>query len=164
LNNDAPLLPLPRKAPGVGFYPTDLTQKEFVDYVQHHKESKSDLESPYTVIRRTNSQLTAILFHKAYEDLVTKLSELLTKAASLEVHSSFREFLIQRALDIRADDYYASDVLWVNLTDNPIDLVVGPYEVYQDELMGLKAAYEAFLLKRDFEDSAKVQHYQHELP
>src|SRR5204863_5521150 len=60
--------------------------------------------------------------------------------------------------------YYASDVLWVNLTDNPIDLVVGPYEVYQDELMGLKAAYEAFLLKRDFEDSAKVQHYQHELP
>src|ERR1700731_52123 len=164
LNNDAPLLPVKKKPPGVSFYPTDLTRNDFIHYIQRHKESKSALESPYTVIRRTNAHLAAIPFHRAYEDLISNLSDLLTKAAALEAHSLFRKYLIQRARDLRADDFYARETVWVNLTDNPMDLVVGPYEVYQDELMGLKASYEAILLKRNFEDTEKVQHFQHELP
>jgi hypothetical protein len=164
LNDDAPLLPVPRKFPGVGFYPADLTQAEFVDYLRREKASKDNLESPYTVIRRTNAHLIGIPFHEAYKDFVTRLSHLLTKAAALEPHAAFREFLAQRAKDLLTDDFHASDILWVNLTDNPIDLVVGPYEVYQDGLLGVKASYEALLLKRNSEDSAKVQHFQQELP
>jgi hypothetical protein len=165
LNDDAPLLRgVPRKPPGLGFYPNDLTQEDFVNYIRSHGESKTEFESPYTVIRSTHAHLTAIPFHKAYEDLVGNLAILLTEAAALEVHPSFREFLIQKARDLRTDDFYVSDTLWVNLNDNPVELVVGPYEVYQDELMGLKAAYEGMLLRRNFEDTAKVRHFQDELP
>jgi hypothetical protein len=164
LNNDESLLSAPKKPPGAGFYPADLTREAFIHYLQQHHESKAELESPYTIVRRANTHLTAIPFHQAYKDLVDDLSSLLSKAAALEVDPSFGKFLAQRARDLRSDDFYASDGLWVNLTDNPIDLVIGPYEVYEDKLMGLKAAYEAFLLKRNFEESAKVQHFQHDLP
>jgi hypothetical protein len=163
LNGDAPLLPVPKKAPGAGFYPRDLTPAEFLGYIQSHKDASAALQSPYTIVRRTNGYLRAIPFHEAYGELVNKLASLLDQAAVLENHLGFRQFLTQRARDIRADDFYSSDALWVNLTDNPIDLVIGPYEVYQDELLGLKAAYEALVLKRNFEETAKVQHYQHEL-
>ena len=163
LNGDAPLLPVPIKSPGGGFYPSDLTPTEFLDYVQSHKDAKAALQSPYTIVRRTNGDLRAIPFHEAYADLVDNLAILLNKAAALENHRAFRQFLIQRERDVRTDDFYASDALWVNLIDNPVDLVIGPYEVYQDDLIGLKAAYEALLLKRDFQETAKVQHFQHEL-
>jgi peptidase M49-like protein len=165
LNNDAPLLDgVPRKPPGAGFYPNDLTRKQFIDYVRTHRGSKAAFESPYTVIRRTDDCLTAIPFHEAYKDLIGNLRSLLSQAAALETDSSFREFLIKKAQDLGRDDFHASDSLWVNLIDNPVDLVIGPYEVYQDELMGLKAAYEGILVKRNFEESAKVRHFQDELP
>lgn len=92
------------------------------------------------------------------------LSSLLTQASRREGHPGFREFLAQRAQDLLRDDYYASDSQWVRLLDNPVDLVLGPFEVYEDRLMGLKAAYEAMLLARDFADSVKVHHFQEELP
>jgi hypothetical protein len=164
LTNNAPLLPAPTRSPGAGFYPPDLSRRDFVDYIQSHPKSRNDLESPYTVIRRMNGRLTAIPFHKAYGDLVDNLSNFLIKAAALEVHPAFKAFLIQRSQDLRTDEFSASDALWVNLTDNPIDLVVGPHDVYQDELMGLKAAYEGILVKRNLEETAKVQNFQHELP
>src|ERR1041384_3201251 len=165
LNNDAPLLEgVPRKAPGAGFYPHDLARNEFINYIRTHRGSKAAFESPYTVIRRTDGGLTAIPFHEAYKDLIGNLRSLLSQAAALETHSSFREFLIKKAQDLGRDHFHASDTLWVNLIDNPIDLVIGPYEVYQDELMGLKAAYEGILLKRNFEESARVRHFQDELP
>jgi len=164
LANNAPFLPVPPRSPGGGFYPADLTRQEFLNYVERHKRSRDNLESTYTIIRRRNGRLVAIPFHKAYEDLLRKLTNSLIKVAKLEVHSAFRKFLIQRARDLRIDDFSASDALWVNLMDNPIDLAVGPHEVYEDELMGLKAAYEGILLKRDFEATRKLGRFQRELP
>ena len=92
------------------------------------------------------------------------MSQLLLKASGHEGHTAFREFLVQRAQDLLKDDYYVSDSLWVGLNDNPIDLVIGPFEVYEDQLMGLKASYEAILLARDSAESSKVHHFRQELP
>jgi hypothetical protein len=165
LDNDSPFLPVDPKPPGAGFYPPDLSREEFTAYLESHPDCKSSFMSPYTLIRRTDGpHLTTVPYHHAYRELAGSLSRLLAEASREESHSGFREFLAQRAQDLLTDDYYVSDSLWVRLVDNPLDLVIGPCEVYEDRLMGLKAAYEAMLLGRDFEESSKVQHFQRELP
>ncbi|HEV2177666.1 MAG TPA: hypothetical protein VGW33_10770 [Terriglobia bacterium] len=165
LDNDSSFLPVDPKLPGAGFYPRDLTREEFTTYIQNHADCKPSFESPYTEIRRgDHSHLVAVPYHEAYSPQVAFLSELLARAGRTESHPGFRQFLAQRAKDLLTDDYYSSDSLWVRLVDNPLDLVIGPCEVYEDQLMGLKAAYEAMLLARDFAESAKVHHFQRELP
>lgn len=163
LHDDAPFLPIAPRSPGVGFYPRDLTREAFVNYLKTHHQSVPQLESPYTIIERTNSHLTAIPYHKAYRDLVEYLSHLLKKASRNERDPHFRRFLACRAQDLLTDDYYMSDSLWARLLDNPLDLVIGPYEVYEDKLAGLKASYRAMVLERDFEESEKVRYLQHDL-
>lgn len=163
LNNDAPFLLVEPKPSGAGFYPRDLSREEFIDHIGKYRDSEPDLESPYTVIRRANSHLAAIPYHEAYRNLVERLSNLLYEASATERHPLFREFLAQRAQDLLTDEYYASDSLWVRLVDNPIDLVIGPYEVYEDRLMGLKASYRTIVLERDFEESDKIRRLQREL-
>ncbi|HUI44149.1 MAG TPA: hypothetical protein VL523_19460 [Terriglobia bacterium] len=164
LQNDSPFLPVGPKLPGAGFYPPDLSREDFTAYLQNHPDCKPSFQSPYTVIQCSGSHLSAVPYYEAYSEQVTSISRLMAKASRHERHSGFREFLAQRAQDLLRDDYYASDSLWVRLTDNPLDLVIGPIEVYEDQLMGLKASYEALLLARDFAESSKVQHFQHELP
>jgi len=164
LNDDAPFLPVEPKPAGAGFYPHDLTEKEFTNYLQSHPESRSSFESPYTVIRREGSQLRAVPYSEIYRPQLNTLSELLTTASRREKHAAFRDYLAQRSADVLTDDYYASESRWVRLTDNPWDLVIGPYEVYEDQLMGLKAAYEAMVLCRDLAESSKLKHFQEELP
>lgn len=165
LDNDSPFLPVQAKPLGAGFYPPDLTQEEFNRYLENHPECRASFETPYTVIRRANgSQLTAVPYHEVFRDQVERLSALLSTAAQSEPHPQFREFLRQRANDLLTDDYSAGDTLWVRLSNNPTDLVIGPQEVYEDQLLGLKAAYEAMLLARDFAESGKIEHFQRELP
>jgi len=162
-NNNQPFLPVAPEFVGGGFYPDDLTRQEFLDHIRQNRDLELSFESPYTLISRSNSHLTAIPYHVAYREPLQRLAELLKKASNLESHRGFRDFLAQRAVDLLADDYYASETLWVNLVDNPLDLVIGPYEVYEDGLMGLKASYEAIMFERDFDESARIMHAQREL-
>jgi hypothetical protein len=165
LNNDSPFLPVNPKPPGAGFYPVDVTREEFSAYLQNHPECRPSFESPYTVIRCGDGlRWEAVAYHNAYREQVTTLSGLLATAARHEQHAGFREFLMQRAQDLLTDDFYFSDSMWVRLVDNPLDLVIGPLEVYEDQLMGLKASYEAMLLARDLAESSKIQHFQDALP
>ncbi len=163
LDADVPLFPVRPKFAGLGFYPRGLTREKLGTYLQSHPERKAFFESPYTIIRRANSHLSAIPYHEAYDDKVSQLSHILDSASKTEPHSEFRQYLSQRANDLLTDEYYESDRLWVGLDDNPLDLVVGPYEVYQDQLMGLKAAYEAAVLWRDFEASNAILHFKGEI-
>jgi len=163
LDGDAPLLPVGPKFAGLGFYPRGLTREKLGTYLRSHPECKAFFESPYTVIRRANSHLSAIPYHEAYDDKVRQLSHILESASKTEPHPQFRQYLSQRANDLLIDEYYESDRLWVGLDDNPLDLVVGPYEVYQDQLMGLKAAYEAAVLWRDSEASNAILHFKSEI-
>jgi hypothetical protein len=165
LNNDSPFLSVEPKPPGAGFYPQDATRSEFTNYLQNYPDRRPSLESPYTVVRRREGgQLAAVPYHESYREQVTYLSQLLVSASRHERHTAFRDFLAQRAHDLLRDDYYLSDSLWVRLKDNPLDLVIGPLEVYEDKLIGLKASYEAILLARDFAESSKVDHFRQELP
>ena len=164
LDGDLPLLPVPPRFAGLGFYPKDLTREKISQYLSIHPEVKSRFESPYTVIRRTNSHLKAVAYHEAYKDHVTQLSNALASASEVERNAAFRHYLSQRSKDLLTDEYYESDLLWVQLEDNPLDIVIGPYEVYEDQLMGLKTAYEAAVLCRDFEESQSILHFRREIP
>lgn len=148
---------------GKGFYPRDLSREEFEAQIYTDGKNRSAFESPYTVIRRENSHVVAVPYHVAFRELVLKLSDLLSGAAEVEPHPKFRAFLEQRAKDLLTDDYYRSETLWVGLEHNPLDFVIGPYEVYEDELLGLKASYEAVLFEPDREATDRFQQAQHEL-
>lgn len=161
--NNEPFLEVEPEFEGKRFYPRDLNREEFAARIQNDPKVRSAFESPYTVIRRENSHLIALPYHEAYPQLVQQLSALLSKASKMESHAGFREFLARRAKDLLADDYYVSETLWVGLDDNPLDFVVGPYEVYQDDLLGLKASYEAILCEPDREATERFQQTQHEL-
>ena len=145
------------------FYPSDLTREEFAASIHADPSRRSSFESAYTVIRREDSQLIATPYHVAFRERVARLSELLARAAAGESHAHFREFLEQRAKDLLTDDYYASDALWVGLDAAPLDFVVGPYEVYEDHLLGLKASYEAVLFAPEREATDRFQQTQHDL-
>jgi hypothetical protein len=162
-NHNEPFLDVEPEFPGRHFYPRDLTRDEFEQRVQTDQKLRSSLESPYTVIRRENSHLIAVPYHVAYKPLVEQLSSLLANAATVETNPKLREFLAQRVKDLLTDDYYASETLWVNLTHTPLDFVVGPYEVYEDDLLGLKASYEAVVFEPDHEATGRFQQTQHEL-
>ncbi len=163
-NNNKPFLITEPEPAGKGFYPFDLTQQEFVDYISRHPEDKSAFESPYTVIRRVDSRLASVSYHVEYKDLVLRISELLSQASLSQQHHGFQSFLATRAKDLLVDDFFNSETQWVQLEDNPLDLVIGPYEVYEDSLMGLKAAYEAMLFERDAAETTKVLDLQRGLP
>ena len=146
-----------------GFYPRDFSREEFERQIHADPSHRSALESPYTVIRREDNRLIPVPYNVAFRDLVTKVSELLSEAAAVAPQPHWRGFLTQRAKDLLTDDYYASETLWVNLDHLPLDLVIGPYEVYEDELLGLKASYEAVLFEPDREATDRFQQTQHQL-
>ncbi len=116
------------------------------------------------MIRASDSTLfRAVPYHEYYQPQTAALSRALSAAARIEEHDQFRRYLERRAEDVLTDDYYESERLWVRLRDNPIDLVIGPYEVYEDRLLGIKAAYESMLLARDFTASDKIRNVKRDL-
>ena len=119
----------------------------------------------FTVIRRTDTGLVSIPYHQYYADSVTKASQLLTEAAEISDDTTLQNFLTLRAQALLTDDYFASDMAWMDLAGN-LEVVIGPYEVYEDNLFGYKAAYEAFICVVDHEESEKlavIAHYLDEL-
>lgn len=163
LNGFSPFLPVPPKPLGASYYPRELTREEFLAFLAPHPELRTSFDSPYTVIRNEDSKLSAIPYHECYGRQVACLREALLGAAELEDNVQFRTYLKQRADDVLTDNYYASEALWVRLCGAPLDLVIGPYEVYEDRLLGIKSAYEAMLLARDFEYSDKIRNLKHNL-
>jgi Peptidase family M49 len=164
LNGWSRFIPGPAKPLGAGFYPPDFTREKFVDFLVAHPDKKRAFNSPYTVIQAVDSnQFRAVPYHEYYQTQVAALSRALSAAARIQEHNEFRQYLERRAEDVLTDDFHASESLWVRLRDNPIDLVIGPYEVYEDRLLGIKAAYEAMLLARDFSASDKVRNVKREL-
>ena len=147
------------KSLGAQFYPADMTKEEFEAF-----ESK-DKSTLYTVIRRDeNGNLISIPYHKEYAEGVQKIADLLKKAAELAEDPGFKSYLNLRANAILSDDYLASDMAWMDMKDNSIDLVVGPIENYEDALFGFKTAFECFILLKDKEWSQKLDRFASLLP
>jgi hypothetical protein len=148
---------------GAGYYPEDLTKEEFENWLQGHPEDETEFRSLYTIIRRDGDRLVAVPYSQAYEELLGQASSELLAAASATENESLKRFLELRAAAFASDDYYESDMAWMDL-DSAIEVVVGPYETYEDRLFGYKAAFEAFVCVANPDDSARLARYKEELP
>ena len=149
--------------PGAGFYPEDLTKEAFEAWITAHPDDKTAFTSPTTVIRREAERLVAIPYSRAYAELVQRAAASLRAAAEAATTPSLKTYLASRAAAFLSDDYYQSDMDWMDL-DGDLEVVIGPYETYEDELFGYKASFEAFLCVVDPQDSANLDKFKGELP
>ncbi|HXU38228.1 MAG TPA: hypothetical protein VN937_17860 [Blastocatellia bacterium] len=147
----------PVKPPQAGYYPDDITKDEFTAWVATLPEpEKQRAAGFFTVIRRgPDGKLKIVPYHEEYREFLEPAAKLLKEAADLAGNQKLKNFLTKRAEALLSDDYHASDVAWMDL-DAPIDVTFGPYETYEDELFGYKAAFEAFVTLRDEAESAKL--------
>jgi len=147
------------KPKGANYYPSDMTKDEF---------EKSDLQGKselYTFIRRADDKsLIAVPYHKMFEEDIKRASALLDEASTLTQNAALQKYLKLRAKAMLADDYQASDMAWLDMKDNNIDVVVGPIETYEDQLFGYKAAHECYILLKDMEWSKRLAKYAEFLP
>jgi hypothetical protein len=148
---------------GAGFYPEDLTADAFKAYVKAHAGEKDALESLTTVVRRDGDKLTTAPYSKAYAEWLTPAAKLLEEAAETTKNKSLAKFLKSRALAFASDQYRQSDKDWMDLSSR-VEATIGPYETYEDDLLGQKAAFEAYITVSDPEESAKLDRYKKLLP
>ncbi len=159
LNDNHPILTDKVKTPGANFYPKDMTPAEFEEWKDSSKTSQ------YTMVRRDKQgKLEAIPYHKFFGKKLERASFLLEQAASLADDAGLRNYLQLRAKALITDDYQASDMAWLDMKTNKIDIVIGPIENYEDQLFGYKTSYEAFLLIKDMDWSKKLEKFSSFLP
>ena len=153
------------KPEGAGFYPRDMTKEEFEAAAAKSSPLGKALRSQYTVVRRDSAGgLIAVPYHVAYADEIAPAAAKLREAAALAEDAGLRRYLELRAKALETDEYQPSDLAWLDMKDNTIDVVVGPIETYEDQLFGSKAAHEAFVLVKDKEWSGRLARYAAMLP
>lgn len=160
LEGNAPFVPgVGEKPPGAGFYPLDMSKEEF---------ERANLErsrSEYTVLRRdAKGALAVVPYSVEWREPLARVSALLERSAGLAEDPGLRNYLGLRAKALLTDDYRASDMAWLDMKDNRIDVVIGPIETYEDKLFGYKAAFEAYVLVKDMEWSKRLARYAAMLP
>lgn len=144
---------------GAQFYPEDMTKEEFEAF------DAPDKTSLYTILKRAeDGTLQSVPYHIAYQDELTKVSDLLKKAATLAEDSGFKKYLELRSEALLNSEYFESDLAWMDMKSNRIDFVVGPIENYEDRLYNYKAAFEAYILLKDIEWSKKLDRFAALLP
>jgi hypothetical protein len=144
---------------GANFYPVDMTKEEF------EKFQDSTKLSLYTFIRRNNDgSLKTIPYHVQFKKQVEEVSALLLKAANLAEDAGLKNYLELRAAAVLNDEYQASDFAWMDMKTNTLDIVIGPIETYEDQLFGIKASHEAYVLIKDKQWSKKLAYYAQFLP
>ena len=165
LEENEPFLAVGPKPPGAGYYPEDLTSGELEAWLDAHPDDREDFTSYWTVVVRTpDGGLEAVPYAEHYADPLGRAAALLDSAAAAAENPSLERFLRLRAESFRTNEYYDSEVAWVNLEDNLVEPTIGPYEVYEDQLAGYKAAFESFITVRDPEESARLERLVEYLP
>jgi hypothetical protein len=160
LNNDKPFVDgVVERPPGAQFYPADMTREQF------DQSPLKDKTSLYTLLRRdAQGQLITVPYHEAYKAELEKAAGLLRDAAKLAQDAGFRKYLTLRADALLSDNYQPSDLAWMDMKKNPVDIVIGPIETYEDQLYGYKASYESYVLIKDQAWSAKLARFAKYLP
>lgn len=167
LANDTPFIAgVGPKPAGANLYPRDITADEFQRVVAAAPKARADsLKSLYTLVRRDASgALVAIDYHRAYPAQTALAARKLREAAPLAEDPGLRRYLELRASALESDDYRASDMAWLDMKSNRIDVVIGPIETYEDALFGYKAAHEAYVLIKDMQWSQRLSRYATLLP
>ena len=150
--------------PGRGFYPQGLTREKIEQYVAEHPEKKAELYSPTTVVRWQGDQLEALPYHIAYRSFLEPAAKALQEAAKLSEDPAFANYLRLRADALLTDDYFQSDLAWLDLKNPKFDLIFAPYETYSDALLGVKSTYGAAVLIRNETESHKLEMFQEYVP
>ena len=166
LDNNAPFVPgVGPKPPGANFYPRDMTKEELAREVSAGGARADSLKSLYTMIRRDASgRLTAIPYSRYFAAANARAATKLRQAAAFTDDAELRRYLNRLATAITTDDYRPSDLAWMDMKHNTLDIVLGPIETYEDELNGYKAANESFVLVKDQAWSKRLARYASQLP
>ncbi len=149
-----------KKLPGANFYPEDMTRAEFENWAKTlSKNEREQAEGFFTVIRRdAGKRLKVVPYSEEYKKDLAKAARLLEEAAGLTDNATLKKFLLARGAAFLSNDYYESDLAWMDL-DAPIDITIGPYETYNDEVFGYKAAFEAYVNLRDEAETGKLKFF-----
>ncbi|GAA0213858.1 hypothetical protein GCM10009123_21330 [Kangiella japonica] len=160
LDNNKPFLEgYDKKSKGAEFYPDDMTVTEFENWEQ---EGKKGL---YTLVRRDDQgNLALIPYSTAFKEELIKASELLHKASELAEDKDFKNYLKLRADALITDNYQPSDFAWMDMKNNPVEVVIGPIETYEDQLFGYRASFSAYVLIKDLEWSERLSRFAAFLP
>ncbi len=162
LDENVAFLPdVPREKPATAaHYPDDMTKQEFETWVATLPEAEKQKATGffYAVRRDASGKLKLVPYSEEYRDFLVPASALLRQAAELTTNATLKSFLSKRADAFLSDNYYESDVAWMDL-DAPIDVTIGPYETYSDGLFGYKAAFEAYVTLRDEVESQKLARF-----
>jgi len=150
--------------PGRALYPAGLTREDIEKYVAQHPEEKTAIYNDFTVVRKKGDQLVAIPYHVEFAEFLKPAAKVLREAAALSDDPAFAKFLRLRAESLLTDDYYQSDLAWLDLQNPKFDLILAPYETYLDNLLGVKTSYGASVLVRNEEESKKLDIYQKYVP
>jgi hypothetical protein len=162
---DEPFIePFDKKKPaGANFYPADMTKEELETYIAAHPDKKEAFQGLFTVIRRQGKELVAIPYSQQYAEHLGAAAASIREAAGLTKNASLQNYLTKLADALLKDNYRESDIAWMDL-EGPLEVILGPYEVYEDSLFNYKAAFQSFLTVVDKGESDKLAVYAQHLP
>lgn len=161
----------PKTRPKMGnLYPQDITKEEFEKYIKDNPSEKAALESQYTVVKRDGKKLVAVPYYTSYPE-VLKMADKIEEAAKYADNPTLKNYLMLRAKALRTDDYYESDMAWMDIKNSNIDVVIGPIENYTDALFNYKTAFECVVMIKDKDASkelemfeSNIDNFEHNLP
>jgi hypothetical protein len=160
IRNNEPFVGTAPMSPDHGLFPAGLTREQMETYVRQHPEQKPTLYAPQTVVRREGDRLIPEPYHVVYREWLEPAARAVNEAAALSDDAKFTNFLRLRAKALLDDDYYASDIAWLELESPKFDVIFAPYEVYLDDLLGVKTSYGAAVMIRNEEESRKLELFQ----
>jgi len=178
LEENKPFIGTTPKPAGAGYYPLDMTKAEFDSFLVAHPDRKAEMTGYFTrIVRDQDRSLRAVPYSEAYGAFLRDASRLLNEAADILTaettkaqlangvdYTTLATFLRSRAAAFQSNDYFQSDMDWMDVKDNILDVTIGPYEVYEDALFNYKAAFEAIIAMRNPNDSQKLDEIKHYLP
>jgi len=165
IDDNKPFVGAAPMPPGMGLYPQGVTRDQIEQYVKQHPEKKAEIYDPRTIVRAQgvflNAQwLVGLPYHIAYRSLLEPAAADLREAARLTPDPAFAKFLRMRAAALLSDNYFPSDLAWLELKNPRVDIIFAPYETYLDNLLGVKTSYESAVLIRNPEQSRKLEIFQ----
>ncbi len=164
IDDNKPFVGTKPMPPGVGFFPEDMTKEKFDAYVAAHPDQKDVLYGPQTIVRRNGDALEAVPYHTAFREFLVPMARDLRQAAELSDDPAFANFLRLRAHALLTDDYWDSDIAWLDLKNPKFDIIFAPYETYLDGLLGVKTSYGASVMIRNEAESKKLAVFQKYVP
>jgi hypothetical protein len=150
--------------PGRGFYPANLTHDQVEQYVKEHPDQKAAIYDQFTIVRWQHDKLEAVPYRIAFRAFLEPAARALRAAAKLSDDAAFAKFLLLRADALLSDDYFPSDLAWLELKNPKFDIIFAPYETYMDGLLGVKGSYGAAVMVRNERESEKLELFQKYVP